>query len=100
MVNTYTTNLTIKQVARETLFNGAYWIVTIKDNLDKANTRIKQVLKKNGYQESIINKICKRITNNQSLPLANQVTTIIQKEGVRTSINLPYIEVLVKNYDV
>ena len=50
------------------LFNRAYSIITNKDDLHKENTRIKQVLKENGYQESIISKIFKRITNNHSLP--------------------------------
>ena len=39
------------------LFNTSYSIITNKDDLYKENTRIKQVLKENGYQESIINKI-------------------------------------------
>ena len=38
-------------------FNRAYSIITNNDNLHKENAKIKQVLKKNGYQESIINKI-------------------------------------------
>ena len=49
-------------------FNRAYSIIINKDHLHKENTRIKQVLKENGYQESIISKIFKRITNNHSLP--------------------------------
>ena len=52
------------------------------------------MLKENGYQESIISKIFKRITNNHSLPQSNQQTqaTDIQEEEIRMSINLPYIE--------
>ena len=52
------------------------------------------MLKENGYQESIISKIFKRITNNHSLPQSNQLTqaTDIQKEEIRMSINLPYAE--------
>ena len=42
-------------------FNRAYSIIPNKDDLTKENVRIK-----NGYQESIINKILKRITNNCS----------------------------------
>ena len=38
-------------------FNREYSIITNNDNLHKENAKIKQVLKKNGYQESIINKI-------------------------------------------
>ena len=56
------------------LFNRAYSIVTNKDELDKESTRIKQVLKVNGYQESIISRIFKRITNNHCLPQSNQLT--------------------------
>ena len=52
------------------------------------------MLKENGYQESIINKIFKRITKNHSLPQSNQLTqaTDIQEEKIRMSINLPYVE--------
>ena len=35
---------------------------------------MKQVLKENVYQESIISKIFKRITNNHSLPQSQQLT--------------------------
>ena len=54
------------------LFNRAYSIITNKDHLHKENARIKQVLKENGYQESIISKIFRRITNNHSLPQSQQ----------------------------
>ena len=50
------------------LFNRAYCIITNKDDLHRKHTRIKQVLKKNRYQKSIIRKIFRRITNNDSLP--------------------------------
>ena len=52
------------------------------------------MLKENGYQESIISKIFKRITNNHSLPQSNQLTqaTDIQEEEIKISINLPYVE--------
>ena len=53
----------------------AYSIITNKDDLHKENARIKQVLKENGYQESIINKIFRRITNNHSLPQSQQLTS-------------------------
>ena len=98
MTDTYTTALTTKQVARKvlfsSLFNRAYSIITNKDDLHKENARIKQVLKENGYRESIINKIFRRITNNHSLPQSQQLTqaTDIQEEEIRISINLPYIE--------
>ena len=76
------------------MFNGAYSIITNKDDLHKENARIKQVLKENGYQESIINKIFKRITNNHNLPQSQQLTqaTDMQEEEIRMSINLPHVE--------
>ena len=76
------------------MFNRAYSIITNKDDLHKENARIKQVLKENGYQESIISKIFKRITNSHSLPQLQQQTQAadIQKEELRMSINLLYIE--------
>ena len=52
-----------KESVVSSLFNRAYSIITNKDDLHKENTRIKEVLKENGYHESIINKIFKRITN-------------------------------------
>ena len=76
------------------LFNGAYSIFTNKDDLHKENARMKQVLKENGYQESIISKMFKRITNNHNLPQSQQLmqATNIQEEEIRMSINLPNIE--------
>ena len=53
LTNTCTTSLTTKQVAMKVLYS----IITNKDDLHKENIRIKQVLKENGYQESIFNKI-------------------------------------------
>ena len=52
------------------------------------------MLKENGYQERIISKISRRITNNHSLPQSQQLrpATNIQEEEIRISINLPYIE--------
>ena len=68
--------------------------MTNKDDLDKENTRIKQLLWENGYQESIITKIFKRITNNHNLSQSNQLTqaTDTQEEEIRISINLPYVK--------
>ena len=65
-----------------------------KDELRKENPRIKQLLKENGYQETIIRKIFKRITNNHSLSQSQQQTqaTDVQEETIRMSINLPYEE--------
>ena len=73
------------------LFNRAYSIITNKDDLHKENARIKQVLKQNGYQESIISKIFNRITNNHSLPQLQQQMQAadIQEEEIKMSINLP-----------
>ena len=52
------------------------------------------MLKGNGYQESIISKIFKRITNNHSLPQSQQLTQAIDihEEKIRMSINLLYNE--------
>ena len=76
------------------LCNRAYSIITNKDDFGKENARIKQVLKENGYQESIICKIFKRIINNHSLPQSQQQTqaTDVQEEETTMSINLPYVE--------
>ena len=75
------------------LFNRVYSIITKKkDDLHKENAKIKQVLKENGYQESITSKIFGKITNNYSLPQSQQLTqaTDVQDEEIRMSINLPY----------
>ena len=76
------------------MFNIEYSIIKNKDDLHKENTRIKQVLKENGYQESITSKIFMRITNNHSLPESQELTqaTEIQEEEIRMSINLPLVE--------
>ena len=50
-----------KESVVSSLFNRAYSIITNKDDLHKENARIKQVLKENGYQESIFSKIFRRI---------------------------------------
>lgn len=60
MTNTYTTPLNTKQVVRNVMFHflfcRPYSIITNKDNLNKKTSRVKQVLQKNVYQESIISK--------------------------------------------
>ena len=68
--------------------------ITNKDDLHKENARIKQALRENGYQESIINKIFWIISNDHSLPQSQQLTQAadIQEEDIRMSINLPYVE--------
>ena len=83
-----------KEKVVSSLFNRAYSITTNKNDLHKENATIKQVLKENGYRESIINKIFRRIANNHSLPQSQQLmpATDIQEEEIRISINLPYIE--------
>ena len=84
-----------KENVVSSLFNRAYFIITNKDDLRKENAEIKQVLRENGYQESIISKIFKRITdNNHSLPQSQQLTpaTDIQQEEIRMGINLTYVE--------
>ena len=83
-----------KESVVSSLLNRAYSIITNKDDLHEENAGIKQVLKENGYQESIISKILKRITNNHSLPQLQQQTQAadIQEEEIKMSINLPYVE--------
>ena len=83
-----------KESVVSSLFNRAYSIIKNKDDLHKENARIKQVLKENGYRESIINKIFRRITNNYRLPQSQQLTqaTDIQEEEMRISIKLTYVQ--------
>ena len=83
-----------KESVVSSLFNRSYFIITNKDDIHKENARIKQLLKENGYQESIISKIFTRITNNHSLPHLQQQTqaAVIQEEEIRMKINLPYVE--------
>ena len=52
------------------------------------------MLNENGYQESIISKIFKRINNNHNLSQSQQQTqaTDIQQKEFRMSIDLPYVE--------
>ena len=56
--------------------------------------RIKQLLKKNGYQGSIISKIFWRITNDCSLSQSQQQTqtTDIQEGKIKRCIRLPCVE--------
>ena len=98
MTNRYTTAPNTKQFCTESvvssLFNRTYSIITNKDDSAKENSRIKEVLQENEYQESIIGKIFKRITNIHSLPQSQKETqaTDIQKEEIRMSITLPWVE--------
>ena len=85
-----------KESVVSSLFNRAYSIIENKDDLYEENARIKQLLKINGYQKSIISKIFKRITNNHSLSQSQQLTQTpdIEEEEIRMNINLnlPSIE--------
>ena len=82
-----------KESVVSSLLNRNYSIIINKDDLIKEKARINPVLKENGYQESIISKIFKRITSNNSLPQSQQQAqaTDIQEE-IRMSINIPYVE--------
>ena len=53
-----------------------------------------EVLKENGYQENIISKVFKKITNNHSLPQSQPLTqaTDTQVEEIRMNMNLSYVE--------
>ena len=53
-----------------------------------------QVLKKYGYQKSIISNILQVINNNPSLSQSQKQTqaTDIPEEEIRMSVNLPYVE--------
>ena len=86
LTNTYTTALTTKQVARKVLFPPC-----LIEHIPLSQIG---VLKENGYQESIISKIFKRITNNHSLPqLQQQIQAAdTQEEEIKMSINLLYVE--------
>ena len=66
-----------KGIVFSSLLNRAYSIITNKDDLHKENARIKQVLKENGYQKSIISKIFRRITNNHSLPESHNNNNLV-----------------------
>ena len=82
-----------KESVISSLFNREYSIITNKDDLYKENAKIILVLKENGYQESIISKIFKRITNNHSLSQSQQTqATDTQEEEIKMSLNLQYVE--------
>ena len=85
LTNNYTTALTTKQGTRKVIIN--------KNDLTKENARIKQLFKENWYQEKILSKIYKIITNNCSLfQLQQQAQAIdIQEEVVIISVNLSHV---------
>ena len=60
------------------------------------------MLNKNRYQESIVCKIFKRITNNHNLSQSQQQAqaTDIQEEEIRISMNLRYVKGTGDNYGV
>ena len=60
-----------KKSVVSSLFDREYSIITRKDDITKQDARIKEVLKENGYQESIISKIFKKIANNVSVTAIN-----------------------------
>ena len=81
LTNTYTTDATAEQFARKVLFPSCLVehipVSPIKDDLNKENARIKQVLMENGYQESIMSKIFKKITYNDSLSQSQQCEDVV-----------------------
>ena len=72
------------------LFNRAYSIIRNKYDLTIIIVKITHMLNENGYQEGIIRKIFKRITNNRNFSQSQQKmqATNIQEEEIRMSINL------------
>ena len=97
LTNTYTKALTTSQVTRKVFFPPCLKlcsIITNKHDINKENAEIKHVLKKNGYQESIISKIYKRITNNYSLSWSQQLTHVTDAQDAKISIciNLLFAE--------
>ena len=60
----------------------------------EGNAAIKQVLKENEYQESIISRLFKRISKKHSLFRSQQQTQAIdiEEEDFRMSVNLPCVE--------
>ena len=74
-----------KESVVSSLLNSAYSIITNKDDLQKENARIKQVLKKNRYQETIISKMFKGNNNNHGLGQSQELmpATDIEEEEIR-----------------
>ena len=91
-----------KGSAYSSFFNRAHSNITNKDDLHEENARIKQVLKENGYQDSIISKIFKRITNNHSLPSQNNLrkSQISKRKRLQWAYICYTLKVLMKNYCV
>ena len=68
-----------KQNGVPSLLNRSYLIITNNNYLAKENSRTKQVLKVNGYQESVISNIFQRTTNSISLSQLNTKTNASHK---------------------
>ena len=80
-------------MARKVLFSPLIEHIQLsqkKDDLYKENARLKQVLKENEYQESIISKIFKRVTNNHSLPQSQQQTQATDRVAIEHKSNIVY----------
>ena len=76
-----------EQTSASTLFNGAYSIITNKDDLNKKkNARIKRVLKEKGYEERIISKSFKIITNNCLNSLSTTTVCLSHKNKCKPQI--------------
>ena len=77
-----------EQTSASTLFNGAYSIITNKDDLNKKkkNARIKRVLKEKGYEERIISKSFKIITNNCLNSLSTTTVCLSYKNKCKPQI--------------
>ena len=89
----------MKQVVRKALSQSAYSAITNKDDLNKDNDWIKEILQANGYQESTISKIFQRITNNHRLSSSVRLSHnnklkpwISKKKRSELSINSPYVK--------
>ena len=95
--NTYITALATKQIARKVSFPSCLieHIPLPQIKITKEIAKIKQVLKENGYQQSIICKIFNRIANSHSPFQSQQLmqATDIKEVEIRISIKLPYVEV-------
>ena len=73
-----------KESAASSLFNRSYSIIINKNDLTKVNVRIKQVLKENGFHESVISKIPEIFTKNHNFSQSQQQMQAmdIQEEGI------------------
>ena len=76
--------------------NRKFFVITNQNDLAKENTRTKQLLKENWYQERIICQIFKRINKNHSFSQSQQQKSQKyprrEKRSNSMNINLPYFE--------